>query len=210
MKIPQHPMLRFLAQLVAIIFHPLFIPVYLSAFLIFSDPLFFLFNGHEKVLLLVRFVLMYTLFPLFTVLLLKGLGFIQHIRLNSQRDRIIPYVACGVYYFWSWYVLRNQPAIPSSLVLLALGIFLASSLSLIANSYLKVSMHAVAVGVMVAFMLLLGLHASVNYGIYISIAILIAGVVCTSRLITSDHTTAEVYSGLFIGVLCQVVASFFV
>src|SRR5438270_9747999 len=94
-----HPVLRVTAKVISIIFHPLFIPVYISWFLIYNNPLFSAFNDRDKVLLLVRFGVMYAFFPLVTVLLAKGLGFIQSIQLRSQRDRIIPYVACGIYYF---------------------------------------------------------------------------------------------------------------
>jgi hypothetical protein len=36
--------------------------------------------------------------------------------------------------------------------------------------------------------------------------LLITGLVCSSRLIVSDHTAREVYTGLFIGVASQLVA----
>ena len=54
------------------------------------------------------FFVIYSLFPLVTVLLAKGLGFIDSVYLKTQRDRIIPYIACEIYYFWIAYVLRHQ------------------------------------------------------------------------------------------------------
>ena len=151
-------------------------------------------------------MVMYALFPFVTILLAKGLGFVQSIYLKTQKDRIIPYVACGLYYFWMWYVLRNQTETPKPLVQLSLAIFLASSLGLMANSYLKVSMHAIAVGVMVSFMLLLGFSSDANMGFYISVALLITGMVCTARLINADHWPIEVYLGLLLGIAGQLAA----
>lgn len=202
--------LRVAARLVSVVFHPLFIPVYLSAFLIYINPIFPAFEARDKILLLIRFLVMYTVFPLATLLLAKALGFVQTIFLKTQRDRIIPYVACGLYYFWMWYVLRNQPQLGKEVVLLALAIFLASSGGLLANSYLKVSMHAISMGVMATYMMLLAFLLPVAFGFYISIAFLIAGAVCTARLINSDHNPFEVYLGLAIGVLAQFIAYFFV
>ena len=201
-----HPVIRILAKAISLVFHPLFIPVYISWFLIYLNPLFPAFTAWEKMLLLIRFIVMYVMFPLVTVLLTKGLGFIDSIYLKTQKDRIIPYVACGMYYFWMWYVLRNQPEMPVQLIQLTMAIFLASSLGLMANSYLKVSMHAIAVGVMVAFMLLLGFSVTANIGFYISIAFFIAGLVCTARLATADHWPLEIYAGLFIGIVGQLAA----
>jgi hypothetical protein len=205
-----HPAIRIVAKLISYIFHPLFIPVYISWFLIFMNPLFPAIGIGDKWILLLRFIVMYTVFPLITVLLAKGLGFVQSVFLKTQKDRIIPYVVCGIYYFWMWYVLKNQPEFPRYFVMLSLAIFLASSLGLIVNSFLKVSMHSISVGVMLTFVLLLAFLTDVNYGFYIAISFLIGGLVCTARLVNSDHNPAEVYVGLVLGTVAQVIAYFFV
>lgn len=208
-ELPQQPKaLRVAAKIISVIFHPLFIPVYISWFLINIQPyLFASFTAWEKTVVILRFLLMYSFFPLVTVLLAKGLGFINSIHLKTQKDRIIPYVACGVYYFWMWYVLKNQPEFPRETVTLSLAIFLASSAGLISNIYMKVSMHAIAVGVLSAFMMLLAFSQNIEYGIYISITLLITGLVCTARLIVADHTQKEIYVGLIIGIVSQIVAN---
>lgn len=204
------PVIRIAARIISYIFHPIFIPVYLSWFLIFINPLFPAINEEDKWILLLRFVVMYTVFPLITVMLAKGLGFIQSVYLKTQKDRIIPYVVCGVYYFWMWYVLKNQPEFPPYFVMLSLAIFIASSLGLVVNSFMKVSMHTISVGIMITFVLLLAFLTDVNYGFYIAIAFLLAGAVSSARLITSDHYPIEVYGGLVIGIVAQLVAYYFV
>jgi hypothetical protein len=205
-----HPALKIIARVLSYIFHPLFIPVYISWFLIYINPLFPAFSAADKGLLLIRFVVMYTVFPLLTVLIAKGLGFIDSIYLKTQKDRIIPYVACGLYYFWMWYVLKNQPVFPKYLVMLSLAIFLASSLGLIINSFIKISMHAISLGVMICFIILMGYSTDVNFGPYIAIALLITGIVSTARLINNDHYPIEIYAGLAVGVIGQLVAAYFV
>lgn len=200
------PMVHWAARVISIVFHPLFIPVYLSAFVLYYTPIFPGFAPADKVLLLLRFGVMYTLFPLVTVLLAKGLGFIETIYLRSPKDRIIPYVACGLYYFWMWYVLKNQPEFPREMVSLALAIFLASSGGLVLNSYIKVSMHGISLGVAITFIYLLALTVDASFGFYLSLATLITGLVSTARLINSDHHPVEVYAGLFIGIIGQLVA----
>ena len=204
-----HPVIRVAARIISFVFHPLFIPVYLSWFLIYVNPLFPAIHSGDKWILLLRFVVMYTVFPLVTVFLAKGLGFVQSVYLKTQKDRIIPYVVCGIYYFWMWYVLKNQPEFPGYFVMLSLAIFLASSLGLIVNSFIKISMHTIAIGVMITFMLLLAFSTDVNYGFYIAIAFLLAGLVSTARLINSDHNPVEVYAGLVAGILAQLVAYYF-
>lgn len=201
-----HPALRFGARVVSVVFHPLFVPVYIAWFLIYIHQVFPAARPYDQNLMLLRFVVMYALFPLFTILLLRGLGFVQSVYLRTQKERIIPYVACGLYYFWMWYVLRNQPQVPEVLELFSMAIFLAASAGLMANNYFKISMHALAAGVAVTFVLMLGLMSDTDFGVYISCAMLAAGLVCTARLINNDHRPFDVYAGFVTGALSQVAA----
>ena len=153
-----------------------------------------------------RFFIMYSFFPLVTVLLAKGLGFLDSVYLKTQKERIIPYIACGFYYFWMCYVLRNQPQFSSEVVQLSMAIFLASSIGLMVNIIMKVSMHAISMGILVVFMGLLALTQSGSYGVFLSIAFLLAGLVCTARFIVSDHTPKEIYVGLLVGAAAQLLA----
>lgn len=204
---PENTVIQFLAKLISYVFHPLFVPVYIAWFLITVQPyLFVSFTPAQKILTILRFVIMYSFFPLITVLLAKALGFLDSIFLKTQKERVIPYIACGVYYFWMCYVLRNQPQFSKEVVLLSMAIFLASSIGLLVNIYMKVSMHAISMGILLMFMTILAFTQAGNYSIYLSLAVLIAGVVCTARFIVSDHTPAEIYTGLLVGIVSQVLA----
>jgi hypothetical protein len=204
-----HPLVHAAARVISVVFHPLFIPVYISWFLLYHTSLFAGFRTSDRLLLLIRFLVMYSVFPLVTILLAKGLGFVKSIYLRDQKDRIIPYIACGLYYFWMWYVLRNQPEFPKHLVMLSLAIFLASSCGLVLNGFIKVSMHGLSVGVMIAFIYLMAFLSTDSFGIYLSVALFVTGLVCTARLINSDHHPVEVYLGLILGILSQMLAYWF-
>jgi len=201
---PHNTVIRVAAKIISYVFHPLFVPVYTAWFLITVQPyLFGSFTPTEKMITILRFFIMYSFFPLVTVLLAKALGFLDSIFLKTQKERVIPYIACGIYYFWMCYVLRNQDQFSKEVVQLSMAIFIASSIGLIVNIYMKVSMHAISVGILLAFMVLLAMTQPGNYTVYLSISFLMAGMVCTSRLILSDHTPAEIYIGLLVGCLSQ-------
>jgi hypothetical protein len=204
---PANRAVRFTAQLISYIFHPLFVPVYIAWFLINEQPyLFASFTASDKILTIIRFFIMYSFFPLVTVLLAKGLGFLDSVYLKTQKERIIPYIACGIYYFWMCYVLRNQPEFSKEVVQLSMAIFLASSLGLMVNIIMKVSMHAISMGILLVFMAMLSLTQSGSYGVYLSASFLLAGLVCTARFIVSDHTSKEIYTGLLVGGAAQLLA----
>lgn len=207
----QPPATKITARIISFIFHPIFVPVYIILFLLYIHPDVFIgFSSWNKTLVLMQAFVPYILFPIVTVLLLRALNFIDTIYLNTRKDRIIPFIACNIWYFWIWYVWRTLPGSPKEIVILSMAIFLASSIGLMANIYMKVSMHAIAMGVMISFMMLLAFTQPVNFGIYISVALFIAGLVCSARLIASDHTHKEVYTGLLTGIAALLIALLFI
>jgi len=202
---------RIAAKIISWVFHPLFVPVYLILFLLYVHPAVFAgFPSSQKRIVLLQALVPYILFPVVTVLLLKALKFISSIYMTTKKDRIIPYMACNVWYFWIWYVWGNLAGYPREIVILSMAIFIASAIGQMANIYIKISMHAIAMGVAVSFMLLLAVIQPVNSGVYISITLMIAGLVCTARFIVSDHTQREIYGGLLAGLAALLVATLFV
>jgi hypothetical protein len=203
--------MRVSARFISYLFHPLFIPVYLAAYVIFVHPYAFaVLDEKQKMLRLISVFIITCFFPAVTVLLLWRLKFADSIFLRTQKERIIPYVSSVIYFFWAFYVSKNLPGSPPVMVFLFLGIFLSTSAALMANSYFKISMHALGVGGAAAYMILLSIASNQPMGLAITLTTIIAGLVCSSRLIVSDHHPAEVYWGLVLGALSQLVAYYFI
>jgi hypothetical protein len=205
--LPQPKALKIIAKIISYVFHPLFIPVYLTAYLIYIHPyLFAAYDPKQKFIRLLSVFVITVFFPAITVFLLWRLNFIESIYLQTQKERIIPFVSSNIFFFWAFWVARNLEGTPSPMVFLFLGIFLASGAALIANNYFKISLHGLGVGGAVGFMILLATITSEPMGMAISITTLIAGIVCTSRLVVSDHHPVEIYAGVTIAVLSQIIA----
>lgn len=205
---PKQPaLIRALAHFFSYIFHPLFIPAYVTAFLLFIDPYSFAgVPGYKKIFRLIAIFFNTAFIPGFAVFLMWRLKLIQSMQLRTQKERIIPYAAAMIFYFWAWYVFRNQNDNPQPFLDFLLGSFLGVCAAWFLNIVNKVSMHAIGVGGLATFFLLQAFGTQDVTGIYFSFAILIAGAVCTSRLIVSDHTPGEIYLGFFSGALCQLLA----
>lgn len=200
------------AQLFSYIFHPLFIPVIATWYLAFNLQGYFTgISPHDKLLTIIKVAVNTVFFPGVTILLLKAVGFIKSIFVKTQRERIFIYVIANFFYFWMYLVFRSQPEVPPILTGFIFGIFLASSVGLIANIYFKISMHALGVGALSGLMLLI-VFSGVSYNVFLpaTIAFLITGIVCTSRLIVSDHNPFEIYSGIFFAIICQCIAYAFI
>ncbi len=205
----QNPVLRFFAYLFSVVFHPLFIPFYLVAFLIFYHPSFFSgFSDYTKLKLLMATALNTIFFPVFAILIMKGLGFIKSVFLRTQQDRIGPYLSSMIFYFWMARVFyKFQPEVNPVLTAFMTGVFLTTSVALIANIYYKISMHAIGCGGLLGILIIIMSGNTMLMTWPLSLGFLITGIVCTSRLLISDHTQKEIYMGLLVGFLCQFAAA---
>ena len=203
--------LRIPAQLISYVFHPLFLPTYVFMFLIYQFP--FDFAGITDWQLKMRLFSVFWLtafFPSFGVFLLWRLKFSESIFLRTQKERIVPYIIVMFFYWWMYYLSRNFTDQPVVLKFFYMGIFMATVFGLILNNYYKISMHAMGVGGGMMAVYLFAFYYQMPLGISMSEATLITGIVCTSRFLVSDHTSKEIYAGLFVGGICQLIAFFFV
>lgn len=200
--------LKMLAKIISIIFHPLFIPLYVTAFILYIYPYYFAGfdrSAHLKILMGVFINLCF--FPALVVFLLWRLKFASGIQLKTQKDRIIPYAASLIFYFWAWQVFKNQPEMPRIFVQFLLGAFLSVCGAWMANIFIKISMHTTALGGMATFLLFMAFADSGAMGAYLCIAFIIAGIVGSARLLVSDHSYFEIYTGFSVGILCQVISA---
>lgn len=207
--IKQPLLIRFFAYLFSVVFHPLFIPFYVVTFLIYLHPSYFSgFSYYTQLKLLLSTVQNTIFFPLFAILLMKGLGFIKSVFLHTQQDRIGPYLTNMIFYFWMARVFfKFQPELNPVLATFMTGVFLTTAIALIANIFYKISMHAIGCGGLLGIFLIIMNSNSMLMTWPLCIALLITGIVCTSRLIISNHTQKEMYMGLLVGLLCQFAAA---
>ena len=209
----QYPaIVRFFAYLFSYLFHPLFIPLYATYYLVFIHPDYFSgISDKGKLWILLRVAYNMVFFPMVSVLLLKGVGFINSIFLKTQKERIIPYIISNIFFFWMYLVFHNQSEVSTVLTSFVFGVFISSSVALIVNIYFKISMHAIGVGGLLALMLIiLFTNTSSPVTLPFVVTLLIAGMVCTSRMIVSNHTQKDIYGGLLCGIFCQIIGAWFI
>lgn len=204
-----HIVTRFWAYFFSVLFHPLFIPFYAVAFLIVYHPSYFSgFSDYTKTMLLFSTALNTIFFPALAVLLMKGLGFIKSVFLHTQQDRIGPYLANMIFYFWMARIFfKFEPQLTPVLAAFMTGVFLTTSVALIANIFYKISMHALGCGGLLGIFLIIMNSNSMLMTWPLSIALLITGIACSSRLLISNHSPKEIYSGLLAGLICQFAAA---
>lgn len=209
--------LRALATLVSFVFHPVFMPVVMIVLVYKLAPINFV-NvpiGHigqaGSLANLLFFVGLLTIFfPLLAVLLMKKLGLVQTIEMHEPKDRILPLIGVMIFYFWANHVMGNvQPTPPFVVRLLILGSFWSVIALFMASIFFKISMHATAAGGMLGLFIALLFINPIDMRVPLFVALLLAGVIGTARLLLRAHRPAEVWTGYALGLAVQIGAYFY-
>jgi hypothetical protein len=211
-SIDKHPSgtVRLFAHFFSILFHPLLISSYVFAFLIYLHPAVFEgVDSHTKNLRMFSMVLFTLFFPSVSLFLAWRLKLIKGLALESRQDRLVGFIVTMFFYFWASYVFRNLPDIPTVAAHFVLGTFLAVCGAWMCTIFFKVSLHAVAMGGLITFFILFAYVDPYVSGLYLVLPVLIAGLVCSSRLILGAHNRFEMITGFFVGIVAQAAAWLF-
>jgi hypothetical protein len=202
-----HPVIRGIAHVLSVITHPLFVPLVGTWLIITTHPFAFASFDSKALFRIYASVTTNTVILTgFTVLILKQVGFIKSIRLRTQQDRIIPYIATMTFYFWAFLVFRHQKAVPQQLAAFLLGSFLAIAIAFVSNLFLKISMHGLGMGGLLGLMFCFFGDQNFNISLPLLLIVVLCGVVGTSRLILGEHTLREIYLAILFGVIAQLIA----
>ncbi|MDZ4844264.1 MAG: hypothetical protein SH857_01800 [Chitinophagales bacterium] len=203
-------MLKAIATFFSVLFHPLFFPTYAILFVNWVSPYQLAgLDQPSKLKLFATIILNTTFFPLMTVFIMKKLGMVKSIFLREREERIIPLIAIGMFYFWSFVVIKNLE-INTFITTLFLGASIAVFACFFLNLFFKISIHTIGAGAFFAMALLLAFASSYNLEVPILVILIFAGLLGSSRWYLGEHGGVEIFSGYVVGFLSQMVALKFV
>lgn len=204
--------LRAPAWFVSFIFHPVWLPLMVTGTLVWLHPMDFAgFTPYMRFRMYFSVAENTILLPVFTVVMLKLLGFSKSLLLEDRKERIVPYMATMIFYFWLYLDFHKQqnPPLPGSLYAFLLGNFIIIIFLFFFNIFFKISAHAAGAGALIGVVMLLVTNPGINITIPLMLVLLIAGMVLSSRLILSAHNGFEVYTGLAVGIIGQLLGRLF-
>lgn len=194
------------AYILSVIFHPLILPTYAFAVIVLTNPyLFGNFSEGLKWLVVMRVFINTFLFPVICIFLLKQLGYVKSVNMEDRKERIIPYICCMVFYFWSFMVYRKSEE-PVILNTALLGASVTLAVVFVINLFRKVSIHTAGMGCLIGLMLGNTLFSTYNLVWILLITLIAAGLVGTSRILLKAHEEKEIYIGYFVGFMAQMLA----
>lgn len=190
-----------IARFFSALLSPLIIPMLGVALSIWLTWLYFLPVVSSIAVISMAFLFTF-LVPLSYILLLMRLGKVSGFALKERRERLYPYIWVILSYIGYASYLASVNA-PLWLTLFMFGAAFAAIVSCIINLWWKISIHTASFAGLLA--LLVRIHAdSLNRCdmlVVISVAILMLGVLASSRLILKRHTLAQVFGGSLNGFL---------
>jgi len=162
--------------------------------------------------------------PLLAVLMMKMLGWVRTFEMETQSERIGPFLVAGVMYLSLYLHVTKAETFPVSLRVAVLGTLITLWACFFINTFIKVSLHAAGMGGLVAIVLLTkwifgyneaqvglpgGSNLVVPINVIVYLTILLAGIVCTSRLLVKAHDRKDIYVGFILG-FAAVMMSWFI
>ena len=189
---------------ISLIFHPLFIPLFGVTFYFWKTPRYIL---PKEIIIakLISLIILTVILPILLYFLLKTLGKVKTINLESTSERLIP---LALNCFVTLIIIKRiiKPSELIELYYFFIGIFISTLTCLIlAIIRFKASIHMIAISGLFMFIIDLSIHFTINLNNYIALLSIILGAVASSRLHLKAHTPRELTMGFFVGLLPQLI-----
>jgi hypothetical protein len=189
--------LSLIARVTSLVFHPLLIPTIGFLLLFNSDFYFSIIPWNVKRYMLLVVFLSTCVLPAISVLILS-INPKFDLSMEKNTDRVLSLLISSISYYLGYQLLKQLPVFPAYNVFLLGAILIQIALLPISMRW-RISIHAAAIGGLVGGILGLSFRLQENPVQLLSLLILTAGLIVTSRLILEKHTQSQVYTGLSIG-----------
>jgi len=192
-----------LLKSISYVFHPLIMPLLGVIFYFSKSPRFIPFDIIQAKM--VSLFILTVILPILLYLLLKTVGVVNTINLETTKERIYPLLLNGIVIL---IVLQRilTPTQAIELYFFFVGILISNmACLLLVIMKFKASIHMIAVSGVFMFFIALSIHFSININGTLALMCIIMGAIATSRLHLKAHTYKELILGVFIGFMPQLI-----
>lgn len=145
------------------------------------------------------------LFPIFIFYFLKASKYVKTIYLQSTKERIVPLIInCGVLVYITLTIFPINEYKELHFFFVAI-LFSTLSCLILAILKFKASIHMIASGGILMFLIAISIHYSINLNALITISFVLVGAIASSRLHLKAHNYSELVIGFFIGLIPQLI-----
>ena len=194
--------MRWLAQFISIIFHPLLFTTYLVFILGWFNPSLLMIRM-ENLRLVVIFVFCFTfVLPGINLVMFRYFGNITSLHMRTQQERIWPFIFIALTYTLVTFLFYFKLPFSENFNKLMLVVSILVVAATISTFIMKVSVHSLAMMGMLSILFWLNNGAD-SVGLWwLTIGLtLVSGIVMSARLYLNAHTLNEVLWGGLIGLV---------
>lgn len=197
------------ASIISAVFSPLFIPTYGVGLALLTTTLYYVAPSAKWHVVLTTLATT-GMIPLIAIYLLARIGRVTDTGLNQRRERTLPYlIALACYLGCAGYLVTVHS--PAWLTMFMVGGAVTLTVTTTINFWWKISAHAAGMGGIEALMIHIiarGLNVWETEWVAMS-TIILAGLVCSCRLILRRHTLGQLAAGFALGFLAVFLATDF-
>ena len=190
-------------RIAAYLFHPLFMPM-LGAFVYYMVTRRF-FEPEIIQTKLVALLIVTVCIPVVCFYLLRNLGWISSMSLETVRERKAPLMIQCVLLLLVLKMVYNPYDTPELYFFFVGVLFATLAAFILAVLEFKASLHMMGVAGVTFFVFGLSVHFSTNMLLALGLLFFINGWVASSRLYTRSHTAPELLAGAFLGIMPQLI-----
>tara|TARA_B100001989_G_C24541399_1_gene467781 strand:+ start:1299 stop:1907 length:609 start_codon:yes stop_codon:yes gene_type:complete len=192
-----------LAQVISILGHPIFMPLYAFGLLIYTNPYINMMVSTGSRYFIITILVVFTItLPVITALLFKLFGLIDSVFMKTTKERMWPFIITLIWYYMG-YQLFNKIQVPQSLNLLMIGTISVISVAIIITIRWKISIHMLGIGGVIGAIIGISQRFQFDHSLLLIVLFLFAGLIGYSRLKTKSHNFQQIYIGFIIGLVIE-------
>jgi hypothetical protein len=202
---------QFSARFLSVVLHPLLLPTYLYAFILYYLPAPVLSLPMQSRWIVLGMILFTTfLIPALGAYTMVRIGHLDSMEMDRREQRRLPLLFTGLCYSITSYLLYQEQAFDEIfyfiMVIITASVLLTYGISL----FWKISAHSVGLGGALGLLILIhNIVPEVEMLFPIATGFVLSGAVLSARLALHAHTPAEVYAGFGSGLLLSLTAGVF-
>ena len=195
------------ARLLSMLFTPFYLPI-VGITLLFLFSYLNMFPWSYKIQVLLMVYLFTIMLPTLLIHVYRRYQGWNLIELGHREKRMIPYVLSIISYFTCVYVMErlHMPHFMGSVIVAALAVQIVCALI---NVWWKISTHTAAIGGVAGALFAFSYYLGFNPVWWLSLVIIVAGMVGSSRMILRQHSLSQVVGGFAVGFICAALAILF-
>jgi len=187
------------AKTISILFHPALIPSWFTLIMFSSNTyISLLIPLNLKYVLFTMIFITTALFPLLFVAMMARRKVIGDIYLKKREDRIYPFAITSLFYFLSYYLIRQLPLYDVFSMFL-LGSTFIVFFSLLISFFWKISTHLLGIGGLLGGLSGIAIRLNLDFTAMIILGLIVSGLLGFARLKLNAHKPLEVYAGFLLG-----------